>query len=45
MSDKKVTPPSGPTVQPTVGKLVENSQNIPQPKTKQPTQTPTKKDK
>lgn len=45
MSDKKVTPPSGPTIKPTVGRIVENSQNIPKPTIKQPTKTPTKKDR
>ncbi len=42
MSDKKVSPPSGPTIRPEVGKVYENSKNIPRPTTKQPTQTPTK---
>lgn len=27
MSEKKVTPPSGPTIKPEVGRIVENSNN------------------
>lgn len=42
MSSEKSTKPVIPIVKPEVGKIVENSQNIPRPTVKQPTQTPTK---
>lgn len=42
MSTEKGNKPVTPIVKPNVGKIHENSQNIPRPTVKQPTQTPTK---
>lgn len=43
-SDKKV-PPSGPTIKPETGKIVENSYDSPKETVKTPVQQPTKKSK
>lgn len=45
MSSEKNTKPVVPIAKPEVGKIYENSKNIPKPTTKQPTQTPAKKGK
>jgi len=46
MSSEKSIKPTQPSTRPTVGKVYENSKNIPRPTPSKPTQqTPTKKGK